>query len=149
MAVPKKLRVFTVYIDGENKLGQVTSFTPPRLSRKTESFRGAGMPGSVAVDFGLDDGALDLSFSVGGTDSHLFSRYAGALDEVRLRFSGEYYSDAGIEYVDIEVRGRITEIDMGEAKQGEDTGHSYTMKNTWYRLSVDDREKIEFDVLNF
>ncbi|HGF1737479.1 TPA: phage major tail tube protein, partial [Escherichia coli] len=73
----------------------------------------------------------------------------GALDEVRLRFSGEYYSDAGIEYVDIEVRGRITEIDMGEAKQGEDTGHSYTMKNTWYRLSVDDREKIEFDVLNF
>ncbi|HHY7954798.1 TPA: phage major tail tube protein, partial [Escherichia coli] len=61
----------------------------------------------------------------------------------------EYYSDAGIEYVDIEVRGRITEIDMGEAKQGEDTGHSYTMKNTWYRLSVDDREKIEFDVLNF
>ncbi|HFD0257021.1 TPA: phage major tail tube protein, partial [Escherichia coli] len=55
----------------------------------------------------------------------------------------------GIEYVDIEVRGRITEIDMGEAKQGEDTGHSYTMKNTWYRLSVDDREKIEFDVLNF
>ncbi|WP_096852435.1 phage major tail tube protein [Escherichia coli] len=149
MAVPKKLRVFTVYIDGENKLGQVTSFPPPRLSRKTESFRGAGMPGSVAVDFGLDDGALDLSFSVGGTDSHLFSRYAGALDEVRLRFSGEYYSDAGIEYVDIEVRGRITEIDMGEAKQGEDTGHSYTMKNTWYRLSVDDREKIEFDVLNF
>ncbi|ENA6929858.1 phage major tail tube protein, partial [Escherichia coli] len=61
----------------------------------------------------------------------------------------EYYSDADIRYVDIEVRGRITEIDMGEAKQGEDTEHSYSMKNTWYRLSVDDLEKIEFDVLNF
>ncbi|EEC8395283.1 phage major tail tube protein [Escherichia coli] len=149
MAVPNKLRVFTVYIDGENKLGRVTSFTPPKLTRKTESFRGAGMPGSVSVDFGLDDGALDLSFAVGGADAHLFSRYAGSLDEVCLRFSGEYYSDADIRYVDIEVRGRITEIDMGEAKQGEDTEHSYSMKNTWYRLSVDDREKIEFDVLNF
>ena len=49
MAVPNKLRVFTVYIDGENKLGRVTSFTSPKLTRKTESFRGAGMPGSVSV----------------------------------------------------------------------------------------------------
>ena len=35
MAVPNKLRVFTVYIDGENKLGRVTSFTSPKLTRKT------------------------------------------------------------------------------------------------------------------
>ncbi|STJ17712.1 major tail sheath protein FII from prophage [Escherichia coli] len=34
MAVPNKLRVFTVYIDGENKLGRVTSFTSPKLTRK-------------------------------------------------------------------------------------------------------------------
>ncbi|EEV6491491.1 phage major tail tube protein [Escherichia coli] len=149
MSVPKKLRFFNVYIDGESKLGKITAFTPPKVTRKTEAFRGAGMPGSAAVDFGLDDDALDLTFSIGGADPHLFTRYAGALDEVRVRFSGEYYSDEGLSYVDIEVRGRITEIDMGEAKQGEDTSHTYAMKNTWYRLSVDDREKLEFDVLNF
>ena len=42
MAVPKKLRVFTVFVDGDNKLGKVTSFTPPKLTRKTESYRVGG-----------------------------------------------------------------------------------------------------------
>ncbi|EMX4382148.1 phage major tail tube protein [Escherichia coli] len=149
MAVPKKLRVFTVFVDGDNKLGKVTSFTPPKLTRKTEAYRGAGMPGSAAVDLGLDDGALDLSFAVGGVDRHIFAKYAAGIDAVRVRFSGEYYSEEGIEYVDIEARGRIVEIDKGEAKQGEDTEHTYAMKCTWYKLSVDNSNAIEIDVLNF
>lgn len=37
------------------------------------------------------------------------------------------------------MRGRVTEIDMGEAKQGEATSHTYAVKNTYYKLSVNDR----------
>ena len=43
MAVPKNLRVFTLFTDGVNQIGRVTGFTPPKLTRKTEAYRGGGM----------------------------------------------------------------------------------------------------------
>ncbi|MEJ1826108.1 phage major tail tube protein, partial [Escherichia coli] len=33
MAVPKHLRFFTLFVDGENEVGKVTSVTPPKLTR--------------------------------------------------------------------------------------------------------------------
>ena len=59
MAVPHKLRLFSCFINGDNYLGKVTSFTRPKLSRKVEDYQGGGMLGAVGVDLGLDAGALD------------------------------------------------------------------------------------------
>ncbi|EIA1255669.1 phage major tail tube protein, partial [Escherichia coli] len=53
MAVPKNLRVFTLFTDGVNQIGRVTGFTPPKLTRKTEAYRGGGMAGAVNIDLGL------------------------------------------------------------------------------------------------
>lgn len=39
MAVPKHLRFFTLFVDGENEVGKVTSVTLPKLTRKTDSYR--------------------------------------------------------------------------------------------------------------
>ncbi|EEW6104121.1 TPA: phage major tail tube protein, partial [Escherichia coli] len=47
MAVPKHLRFFTLFVDGENEVGKVTSVTLPKLTRKTDSYRGGGMMGAV------------------------------------------------------------------------------------------------------
>ena len=57
MAVPKHLRFFTLFVDGENEVGKVTSVTLPKLTRKTDSYRGGGMMGAVSIDLGLDDSA--------------------------------------------------------------------------------------------
>ncbi|WP_044784974.1 phage major tail tube protein, partial [Klebsiella pneumoniae] len=54
MAIPKKLRLFTVFVDGVNHIGKVPSVTLPKVTRKTEDYQGGGMLGSVAVDLGLD-----------------------------------------------------------------------------------------------
>jgi P2 family phage contractile tail tube protein len=51
--------------------------------------------------------------------------------------------------LEVEMRGRITEIDPGDAKQGDDTNHTYAIKNTYYKLSVDDKPLLEIDLLNF
>ncbi|EFU6966221.1 phage tail protein, partial [Salmonella enterica subsp. enterica serovar Tennessee] len=66
-----------------------------------------------------------------------------------LRFVGYLYTSGDSRVCEIEMRGRITEIDMGEVKQGEDTSHTYAIKNTYYKLSIDDQELIEIDNLNF
>ena len=72
MAVPHKLRLFTCFVNGDNQIGKVTSFTRPKLSRKLEDYRGGGMIGSVGADLGLDAGALDSSIEFGGVIKALF-----------------------------------------------------------------------------
>ena len=135
MAVPHKLRLFTCFVNGSNCIGKVSSVTLPKLTRKTEDFQGGGMIGSAAVDLGLDSGALDTTMVVGGLVQSLLLNYCGDIDETRFRFAGEYYTDGESLLVEVELRGRITV--------------SYTMKNTYYRLTIDDKPLFEFDLLNF
>ena len=148
MAIPKKLRLFTVFVDGVNHIGKVPSVTLPKVTRKTEDYQGGGMVGAVAVDLGLDSGALDASMVVGGVVEELILKYGGDIDEMRLRFVGEIYSGGTSSLLEVEMRGRITEIDPGDAKQGDDTNHTYAIKNTYYKLSVNDRPLWEIDLLN-
>ncbi|GKJ53380.1 tail protein [Klebsiella variicola] len=149
MAIPHKLRMFTTFVNGTNYIGKVTSVTLPKLTRKTEDFQGGGMMGSAAVDLGLDSGALDTTMVVGGLVQKLLLTYSSEIDEVLFRFAGEYYTDGESLLVEVELRGRITEMDGGESKQGEDTSVSYSMKNTYYKLTIDDKPVFEFDLLNF
>jgi hypothetical protein len=77
-------------VDGVNHIGKVPSVTLPKVTRKTEDYQGGGMLGSVAVDLGLDSGALDASMIVGGVVEELILKYGGDIDEMRLRFVGEF-----------------------------------------------------------
>ncbi|KOR00970.1 phage major tail tube protein [Pluralibacter gergoviae] len=149
MAIPKKLRLFTMYVDGTNHIGKIPSITLPKITRKTEDFQGGGMLGAAAVDLGLDSGALDASMIVGGVVEELILKYGGDIDGLRMRFVGEIYSGGTSSLLEVEMRGRMTEIDQGEAKQGDDTNHTYAIKNTYYKLSVDDKPLLEIDLLNF
>jgi len=149
MAIPKKLRLFTMFVDGDNYIGKIPSVTLPKITRKTEDYQGGGMLGSAAVDLGLDSGALDASMVVGGMVEELILKWGGDIDELRTRFVGEIYSRGTSSLLEVEMRGRITEVDQGEAKQGDDTSHTYALKTTYYKLSVDDKPLLEIDLLNF
>ncbi|EHS0460924.1 phage major tail tube protein, partial [Escherichia coli] len=63
---------------------------------------------------------------------------------------GEVFTDGEeSQILEIEMRGRITEIDQGEIKQGEATSFTFAVKNTYYKESVDDSDVVEIDLLNF
>lgn len=67
-----------------------------------------------------------------------------------LRFVGELFTDGEeSQLLEVEMRGRITEIDRGETKQGDTTQHTFAVKNTYYKESVDDSDVTEIDLLNF
>ncbi len=150
MAVPRYVRVFTLFVNGTNELGRVTEVTLPKLTRKTESYRGGGMLGAVNIDLGLDDGALDMSFVAGGVVRDLLLEYAGEIDETAFRFVAELYTDGEeSQLLEVETRGRVTEIDKGTTKQGDATSHTFQVKNTYYRMLIDDEDIIEIDLLNF
>ena len=74
MALPKKLKYFNMFFDGDNYFGMVPEITPAKLTKKTEDYQAGGMPGSVAVDLGFDAGALDMDITLGGLDAGLLKK---------------------------------------------------------------------------
>ena len=74
MALPRKLKHLNIFNAGNSWMGIAESVTLPKFTRKLENYRGGGMPGSVGIDLGLDDGALDTEMTIGGTEALLFKQ---------------------------------------------------------------------------
>lgn len=151
MALPKKLKLMNTFINGDNYLGRIPSVTLPKFTQKTEDYQGGGMIAAVAVKLGFEPGALDMQLNTGGLEEALIAMLGTATaDGNQFRFTGSYQaedSEAPIP-VELQTRGRIVEIDQGEATQGEDTKHTHTVKNTYAKLTVNGKDLLEVDALN-
>lgn len=77
MALPRKLKHLNTFINGENWVGLIESFTPAPLTRKFEAYRGGGMVGAAKVDMGYEDDALDVSFVLGGFEDKVIRQHSG------------------------------------------------------------------------
>lgn len=144
MALPRKLKNFNLFNDGNSYLGQVESVTLPKLSRKMEEWRGGGMDGPVECDLGQE--VITLEWTAGGLLKHALAQYG-----LPVRFAGAFQADddAAVDAVEVLVRGRHKEIDFGDGKAGENTQNKYTTTCTYYRLEVNGSTLIEIDLLNF
>jgi P2 family phage contractile tail tube protein len=152
MALPRKLKYLNLFNDGLSYMGVVSSVTLPKLTRKLENYRGGGMNGAAPVDMGLDDDALSIEWTIGGLpDDQLWAQYAASSSTaVPLRFCGSYQRDdtGEITAVEIVLRGRHKEFDFGDQKQGEDTETKISTQCTYFKLTVDGKERIEVDTVN-
>lgn len=149
MALPRKLKNFNIYIDGESYAGVAAEVVLPKLTRKTEEFRGGGMNGAVESDMGMD--AMSMEFTV-GMDVRIYRQFGVTkTDGVGLRFVGAYQREDSAEVTSVEfsVRGRFKEIDPGSAKAGEDAPVKVVAALSYIKLTVDGAVEVEIDVMNF
>lgn len=149
MGLPSKLKNFNLFNDGESYMGQVPEVTLPKLSRKMEDYRAAGMSGPVSVDFGNE--AITLEWTAGGIIKAALKQYgAGKHGAVQLRFAGAYQNDddGAVLAVEVVVRGRHKEIDMGGAKIADDTAHKFTTACSYYKLTINNEVIMEFDFMS-
>ena len=149
MGLPRKLKNFNLFNDGESYLGEVTTITLPKLSRKMEEYLAAGMNGPIEVDFGNEK--LEMEWTAGGLMSGALIQYGAASHNATvLRFAGAFQNDdtGEVTVVEIVVRGRHRDIDMGNAKVGEDTEHKFTTTCSYYKLVVNNETLIELDFAN-
>ena len=103
MALPRKLKHLNIFNAGNNWMGIAESVTLPKFTRKLENYRGGGMPGSVGIDLGLDDGALDTEMTIGGTEALLFKQMGKAtVDGVQLRWLRKPGQDLNAMWVECE-----------------------------------------------
>ncbi|MDE3738579.1 phage major tail tube protein [Pseudomonas resinovorans] len=152
MALPKKLKHMNLFNDGNSYMGVAKTVTLPKLARKLEAWRGAGMDGPVKADLGMSDDGIQLDWTLGGWDLLPLRQFGiTSASGVQLRWAGSVQRDdtAQVSAVEIVVRGRHEEIDFGDAEPGEDTEHKITTTCSYYKLVVDGRTEIEIDLLNF
>ena len=147
--LPRVLKNFNLFNDGESFVGQVAEVELPKLSRKMEEWRGGGMSGSVSLDMGMEK--LEIGITCGGFMRTLFKQFGIAkADGVLLRFAGSYERDDTFEVDAVEVvcRGRIQELEPGNAKAGDKSEMKATYHLTYYKLSINGEDLIEIDVVN-
>ncbi|ELO1553961.1 phage major tail tube protein [Aeromonas hydrophila] len=151
MALPRKLKHLNMFMDGGNWIGVSEDYTPAKLSQKFEAYRGGGMIGAANIHMGLDDSALDTSFTFGGVEADLVKRMGVAkIDGVAVRFAGSFQRDDTGEVVPVEIvqRGRFKELDRGTFKSGDNSQSKISMVNTYYKETMNGVVLCEIDLIN-
>ncbi|WP_313539739.1 phage major tail tube protein [Sphingomonas sp.] len=148
MALPRKLKNMNLFSEGASYLGLAIAVTVPKLGRKLEDYRAAGMDGTVKLDQGAE--AMEMEFTLAGPDRDILRQYGKpGVAGTFLRFVGAYQDEGtgSIDTVEITVRGRYEELDMGEQKIGEGGEFKAKVAVAYYRLEWNGVEEIEIDVL--
>lgn len=150
MALPNTLKNFNAFNDGMSFMGVIEEVKLPKLSRKFEDFRGGGMDGPIDIDVGQEKLEIEQvcgGFVVDAYKAFGITKAAGVL----IRFAGAYQRDdtGATQAVEIIVRGRHKEIDPGDAKGGDKGKTTIKSSLTYYKLTVDNKEVLEIDLLSF
>lgn len=148
MGFPSKLKDMNFFGDGTTFRGVISEVTLPKLTMKLEDWRSGGMAGPVQIDMGLEK--LELEFKAGGLLREAFSQFGATSHSAQLnRFAGAYQDDdsGAVTAVEVVTRGRPAEIDMGGAKPGDDTEHTFKIAASYYKLTVDGEDWIEVDMV--
>lgn len=149
MALPRKLKAFSAFVDGVNYMGEVPEIVLPKLTRKMEDYRSGGMNGPVQLDFGSEK--MEAEIKAAGWITGLVAKWGAAThDAVLIRFAGAIQSDDSDAVIPAEVvmRGRLQERDPGSAKAGEKTERTYKFALSYYKEVVDGQVDIEIDAVN-
>lgn len=134
MAARDVRKNFNLFIDGKGYAGQVEEFTPPKLTLKTEEFRGGGMDAPVELTMGLEK--MEASFSLIAFDREVLKHFSiaeGSVLPFTLREALESY-DGTVTPVVHAMRGKIREIDSGTVKPGDRVSLKVTVAVSYYKL---------------
>jgi P2 family phage contractile tail tube protein len=149
MGLPSKLKDFNLFNDGANYLGLVPELTLPKLSRKMEEYIAGGMSGPIEVDYHTEK--IEFDWTAGGLLVDALMQYGAVThNAVQLRFAGAYQNDdtAEVTAVEIVVRGRHKEIEMGNVKMADKGDQKYKTTCSYYKLIINGQDIIEIDFIN-
>ena len=147
--LPRTLKNFNVFVNMHSWAGVAESVGIPKITKKTEDFRGAGMIGDVALVMGYEK--LEGEVTYAGFDVKQY-RQLGVCgtSDLPVRYVGLYESQdtCSIQNVEIYMRGQALELDPGSSKNGEKTEIKMTYNYTYFRMEVDGAVEVELDFIN-
>lgn len=149
MALPKRLKNFIVFNEGNAYLGEVPECVPCKLAIDLEDYRAGGMPGKVKLDNGLQ--AMTFEWTAAGYLADTIRQFGTvSINGNLLRFQGALQQDdtGEVTAVSIVMRGRHSALDFGTAKTGDATQQKITTEVSYYKLTMGGVDLVEVDMVN-
>lgn len=143
--LPHMIKNFNLFIDGQGYAGVLTEVVLPKLTKKTEEFRGAGMDVAIEYDMGMEVPTLEMTAAE--IDPYLLESFGftqGRQVAFHITALGED-GDGGEMALEIHCRGIIKELDCGTLKPGEKTEMKATATLRYCKYVVDGKERIVVD----
>lgn len=147
MALPKRLKNFTAFVDGRGYAGRVDEVEPPKLAMKMEEYRAGGMDAPVDLDMGMEKMESGITFAE--YDPELFKLF-GLVDgnAVSITLRGSREDDNETEAIIITLRGSFKELDPGSWKAGDKGTLKAAIACRYYKLTINGNELVEIDIEN-
>ena len=148
MNIDNQLKNCNMTIDGRGYAGRLKTVTPPKLTMKTEEFRGGGMDAPIEIDMGMEK--LELSATLGSVDPELLKSWGltqGASPSITIRGALESEFGAAAR-VEIRCSGKIAEVDHGDWKPGDPAELKFRQSVTRYEYRHNGELLHKIDVQN-
>jgi P2 family phage contractile tail tube protein len=144
----RMLKNFNLFVDRAGYAGRIDEITLPKLTLKTEEYRGGGMDVPVEIDMGMEKMECDFTLSEYSPDVlRQFGLAPG--NDVPLNIRGATQDAEGDVYpVLIEIKGIWKEIDMGNWKTGDKATMKVQVACRYYSYSEDGAQLIKIDMEN-
>lgn len=147
--LPRTLRNFSLFIDGQGFAGRVTECTLPTLEINLEEYRAGGLDAPVEIDQGMS--ALEAEFTLAEYDPEvikLFGLYDQNAVQATIRGALQRNGDTAAVSLVANFTGHIKNFDPGSLEAGAMTEATFTMGLRYYRLSIANEDLVEIDVEN-
>lgn len=148
MAARDVLKNFNLFVSGKGMAGQIDEYNPPKLSLKTEEYRGGGMDAPLELTMGMEKMEADATIIAYDADVlALFGVVEG--NQVGFTARGHLESFDGTKTAVIHtMRGKVKELDPGTWKPGDKPSLKLSLALSYYKLTHDGRVISEIDVEN-
>ena len=147
--IPRKLKAFSLFVEGRGYADKVAELTLPKLTRKMEEFRAGGMNAPIEIDMGMEK--LEGEFTLTEYSKEVFALFGVTdLAQIGLCFKGSIESDddGTVTPIEVVLRGRWKEMDTGSWKTGDSTRLKVSVSASYYKYTSKGQNLIEIDVPN-
>ncbi|GLS27370.1 phage major tail tube protein [Marinibactrum halimedae] len=147
MIIPKVLKNFNLFVDGNGFAGLVEQVTLPKLSLKMSDIYNGGMDAPIDLEMGMDK--LECSFSLSEYNADIIKQFGlrnGA--QVSLTMRGGLDAENGVVPVIVKLTGAWKDLDMGSWKPGEKAPLNANVTLRYYKLTIGTEDLVEVDVVN-
>ena len=147
MQLPRQLKGFTAFINGEDKYGILIDISRPKISRKTEDYTPGGVMTEMTTVHGFDK--LEMEITAKGYEADMLKSMSSTIGGTLIRYQGALQQEdvEGYQELKGEARGRIIEADPGNDKQNEGGEHKFKISLVYWKETLDGEAILEFDVL--
>ncbi len=145
--IPRVLKNFSLFVDGQGLAGTIDTLTLPTLTTKMEEFRGGGMDAPVEVDMGMEK--LEGTFVLLEYNPDIIALYGLASASTQMTARGAMRRD-GEDAVPVVVNmtGVVKQVEKGDWKAGDQSSPTFSFALRYYKLTVGGRELVEIDKVN-